>query len=206
MIFNNKIITDNYIISLSAIFQCAYYVNILAQEDIKDDVRINKLINTSLVNDANSYQELYGDRTNLFNGASTIVKILRGDTTNELINIQKYVISLSILEKNIQREVNKYKSFQNELDSTNYKKLDTGVENHISYLSNLYVKYFSPLKPRVIVIGKSVYLEKNALFIRSLLLAGIRASMLWRLSGGSKWHFLMYRKKILQKINDYLKI
>ena len=115
-------------------------------------------------------------------------------------------ISLGILEKNIQREVNKYKSFQNELDSTNYKELDTGVENHISYLSNLYVKYFSPLKPRVIVIGKSVYLEKNALFIRSLLLAGIRASMLWRLSGGSKWHFLMYRKKILQKINDYLKI
>ena len=90
MIFNNKIITDNYIISLSAIFQCAYYVNILAQEDIKDDVRINKLINTSLVNDANSYQELYGDRINLFNGASTIVKIFQEEPIQHFLRMEDF--------------------------------------------------------------------------------------------------------------------
>jgi high frequency lysogenization protein len=40
--------------------------------------------------------------------------------------------------------------------------------------------------------------------IRALLLAGIRASLLWRQCGGSRWHLLLHRKKLQHEANRLL--
>jgi high frequency lysogenization protein len=47
------------------------------------------------------------------------------------------------------------------------------------------------------VAGEQNYLQKTetAARVRTLLLAGIRAAVLWRQLGGSKWKLLFARKK-----------
>ena len=64
----------------------------------------------------------------------------------------------------------------------------------------LYQDHISPLQPRIIVRGDQSYLlnEDNAAKIRTLLLAGIRAAVLWRQLGGSKWKLFLTRSKYVE--------
>jgi high frequency lysogenization protein len=40
--------------------------------------------------------------------------------------------------------------------------------------------------------------------IRALLLAAIRAAVLWRQAGGRKYHFILQRKRLLQEVKTVL--
>ena len=53
--------------------------------------------------------------------------------------------------------------------------------------------------PRIIVQGDQGYLSNpdNAARIRALLLAGIRAAVLWRQAGGTRWNLILGRNKLV---------
>ncbi len=54
------------------------------------------------------------------------------------------------------------------------------------------------------VRGEPLHLQNpdNAARIRVALLAGIRAAVLWRQAGGSKWQFLLQRRKTAAKARE----
>ena len=64
-------------------------------------------------------------------------------------------------------------------------------------IDGLYQDSISRLSPRIRVAGEENYLQnaENAARVRTLLLAGIRAAVLWRQLGGSKWKLLLGRRK-----------
>ena len=64
-------------------------------------------------------------------------------------------------------------------------------------LAELYSNTLSRLKPRIVVHGNPLHLAdpKRVEQIRSLLLAGIRAAVLWRQVGGSQWRLLLRRSE-----------
>lgn len=64
-------------------------------------------------------------------------------------------------------------------------------------LAQLYVETLSPLKPRVMVEGSQAFLQQPARQsqIRALLLAAIRAAVLWRQLGGSQWRLVFRRRQ-----------
>ena len=70
----------------------------------------------------------------------------------------------------------------------------------LSQLGELYAERISPLGPRVLVQGNPVYLSQAALVseVRGTLLAGLRAAVLWRQSGGSYWDFLFSRRSMAE--------
>lgn len=80
-------------------------------------------------------------------------------------------------------------------------------ENVLSRLGDLYYNTVGTLHPRIMVNGNETYLTQPAIVnkIRALLLAGIRATILWRQCGGSRWRFLIYRKKLQNEIKFLLK-
>jgi high frequency lysogenization protein len=65
----------------------------------------------------------------------------------------------------------------------------------ISRLGELYAEQVSPLGARVLVQGNPVYLGQPPVVaeVRALLLAGLRAAVLWRQLGGSRLDFLLRR-------------
>jgi high frequency lysogenization protein len=71
-------------------------------------------------------------------------------------------------------------------------------ENVLANLGDLYHSTISTLQPRIMVNGEQEFLAlpNTVNKIRALLLAGIRASMLWRQCGGARWNFLVFRKKL----------
>ena len=68
--------------------------------------------------------------------------------------------------------------------------------NVTARLADIYMKHISTLGPRIMVSGEHNYLEAtdNANRVRALLLAGIRAAVLWEQLGGGRLQFLMRRK------------
>ena len=72
-------------------------------------------------------------------------------------------------------------------------------ENVIAALASIYSEQISPLSPRIMVEGSDGHLSNptNAAKIRALLLAGIRAAILWRQCGGSRLQLLFKRRSYL---------
>ncbi|MDQ2972233.1 MAG: lysogenization regulator HflD, partial [Pseudomonadota bacterium] len=63
----------------------------------------------------------------------------------------------------------------------------------LTRVADLYAENLSTLRPRVMVIGNPLYLHQPAQVrrIRALLLAAVRAAVLWRQLGGRRWHLLL---------------
>lgn len=80
-------------------------------------------------------------------------------------------------------------------------------DNLISNIADIYSDTISKFQYRIQVTGNYNYLQQTRVAnqVRTLLLAGIRASTLWRQLGGSRWQFIFYRKHILDACHDLLK-
>lgn len=74
-------------------------------------------------------------------------------------------------------------------------------------LAHAYSQTISRLNPRILVHGDPERLNDTdtANRIRALLLAGIRAAVLWRQTGGSRLKLLFRRKRIVESARISLK-
>jgi high frequency lysogenization protein len=84
---------------------------------------------------------------------------------------------------------------------------DLSNSHVIARFANIYHRTISELSPRIQVHGNPTYLQQpdNVNRIRSLLLAGIRAAILWQQKGGRRWQFLFQSNKILTIASDLYK-
>ncbi|KAF5292104.1 hypothetical protein FQR65_LT20325 [Abscondita terminalis] len=76
----------------------------------------------------------------------------------------------------------------------------------IAALGNLYADTISQVRPRIMVQGNPHYLGQPGVVaeIRALLLAAVRAAVLWRQLGGSYWDILFSRRAMTAAIDDWL--
>ena len=72
-------------------------------------------------------------------------------------------------------------------------------EQVLANLASIYSEHISPIGPRIQVAGTPIYLQQPLVQhkVRALLLAGIRATVLWRQVGGRRRHILFARKKLV---------
>ena len=70
----------------------------------------------------------------------------------------------------------------------------------IKMFADLYSSIISPNFPKLIIFGEEEYLQRidNQELIRALLLAAIRAIVLWRQVGGRRRFFIFRRKAIIE--------
>ena len=86
-----------------------------------------------------------------------------------------------------------------------------GVRDHpdagetIAQLADAWVQHVGNIQPRIMVSGNAAYLQDqdNPSLIRSLRLAALRAAVLWRQVGGSRWR-LIWQRKAYQRAADAL--
>jgi high frequency lysogenization protein len=79
--------------------------------------------------------------------------------------------------------------------------------NILAALADIYVNQISTMQPRIMVSGDPSYLHNpdNINRIRSLLLAGIRAAMLWWQIGGRRRQILFNRSRYVAQAKMLLK-
>jgi len=205
--------TQNRAIALAAIFQCVDGVIQIAQKGQVDQALFKTCINSVLEDNADSAVGLYGSLDNLKTGLKSMLYQLGSgqltpDGKQKDMEATRYVLGLLHLEKKLHNNPAAFKELLTGIEDTQ-KKLeffDANHENIVSALADLYANKISTIGPKIMVKGEQSHLAnpKNASKIRALLLAGIRAAVLWRQAGGNRWKLLLERGKLQRQADSFL--
>lgn len=192
-------------LALVGIYQVAQQIYQLATTGKTDNFAFQSSIDSLFCeNPENTLDVFGGEITHLQLGIHTLLAQMQATQADAQRNIEitKYVLSLMILEKNISKTTDTLTKVSQVIESARSQRGHFGNyhENVIATLARAYSENISPINPRIMVNGQHGHLQnpKTANKIRALLLAGIRATILWRQVGGTRWGLIWHRKRYLQ--------
>ena len=206
--------TRNRTIALAALFQCINSVIKLANEGNCDSDDFESCVNSILIEEAINAEALYGGLPNLRTGLNAFMQQLGSvgagpDGQVKQVDATQYSINVLALEKKLSKNP---EVFQKLLDGITeaQKQLEFFPATHtnmVARLAELYSNTISTLGPRIMIRGDQNHLTNtdNAAKMRTLLLAGIRAALLWKQAGGSSWKLMFERGKMQREAESLLK-
>ncbi len=193
-------------LALAGIFQSAALVQQQARSGRLPEAPLTASIQSILRIDAPDTAAVFGGP----GGVRLGLQVLRAQLSQKVqdAEVTRYVVSIIHLERLLRRR------------RALLKELGAGIEraqrqaeiygpthtNVISNLGGLYSETLSRFRFRIMVRGEPVYLENpdNAARVRALLLAGVRAAVLWRQLGGGRLWLLLNRRAILSETERLL--
>ncbi|MFC1602461.1 high frequency lysogenization protein HflD [Pseudomonadota bacterium] len=198
---------QNRIIALAGIFQAAYLTDQIACTGTADPAAMHASIYSLFQIDAESVGAVYEGVENIQIGLQQLEQEMVA------INLQgseitRYVLTLMHLEQKLSKNAGMLKQITDAINLATHR-LDHFPMLHsniIALLADSYASTISTLQPRIMVNGEPEYLQNtdNANKIRTLLLAGIRSTMLWRQCGGSRLKLLFSRRKTIRQAKELL--
>ncbi len=188
--------------AFAGICQAAHLVQQLARHGRCDEEALRQALNSILITDPRHPRDVFGSRPDLREGYQALVDQLGNNKQPKNTELTRYVISMVALERKLaaRREIlsmlgERISQVKRQLH--HFDLLDEPVQAN---LAGIYSELISPLGPRIQVGGNPSCLQQPLIQhrVRALLLAGIRAGVLWRQVGGRRRQILFSRKKMVQ--------
>lgn len=189
-------------LALAAVFQAALLVQHIARRGQAAASDIETSLGSVFHIDADTTASIFGGPQALTSGLRCLQARLGSGGTHEELEVTRYVVALLHLERKLARHATMLDTLRVGIErirnQLNYFPVTHG--NIAAALGALYQATISTLQPRIMVQGEPTYLADSgrANQIRALLLAGIRAAVLWRQLGGGRWQLFIGRRKILE--------
>lgn len=194
--------TRNRTLALAALFQNIEGVMQIARSGKVDEDLYKSALMSLLLDEAPAIEDLYGGIGHMRVGLRALNHQLGGATnmaTGEFkdLDATRYSLNILYLERKLQQDETIFNRVLSGIDEI--QKLIPELElNHPTItvrLAELYTQTISKLGPRIIIKGEQAYLSspENAAKIRVLLMAGIRAALLWQQAGGNRWKLFFGR-------------
>lgn len=206
-------------IALAALFQSAAQIQRVARFGAVDEHAIAPLMRALVITSPNTIEDVYAPKrvipglnqllTSLYPKEATLPK------NAELIKIAFSIINLEAnLEKQsmvfaqLDKEVDKLRSDVLLLHPDYEDAADNVLVDYdiIKMYSKIYSNLISPNFPKLIIYGEESYLRRTEFqeMIRALLLAGIRASLLWHQVGGKRYSLMFRYKDIIERARQII--
>lgn len=201
-------------IALAALFQCVEAVIQIATRGSIDNETFQSCIKSLLMDDADSPEALYGGVGQLHTGLRVLMYQLGAggltpDGRPKNIEATRYAVNLLYLEKKLANDPEMFKKLIDSIENAQQQLdfFDVTHSNMIARLADIYSNTISPIGPRLMVKGDQNHLAnpENAAKIRALLLAGIRAALLWRQAGGNRWKLIFSRGSMQKEAQNLLR-
>jgi len=202
------------IIALSGIFQATRLVQQIARTGMCEQAPFEASIKSIFAIDSATTEAIYDDAINVSHGTRALISQLGGtqtsnDTTKTRdIEITKYAIAVMVLERKLIKRNDLLTAIVDGITNAKAQLAHFPMthDNVIANLANTYSDTISTLKPRIMVNGENNHIShpSNTNKIRALLLAAIRAAVLWRQCGGTRWQLLLNRKETLSQAQKLL--
>lgn len=190
------------VIALSALMQTVTLVQQIADSGQINNDDFSTMLGSLLATDATSTDDVYGGIENLRTGLLQFNQQLSKKKSNKDVVLLRYAIGLLHLERKLAK-----RPAMLDLISREIEQIPQQVEYFgsitspqvVARFANVYERTVSELTPRVQVYGEASFLQQpdNVNKVRALLLAGIRAAVLWRQKGGNRWQFIFASNKLL---------
>ncbi len=188
----------NQTIALASIAQAAALAQQLATKGSADTQALQASVGSILMVNSDSVTDIFGGLTGVSLGLTEFSAQLSGTKISNP-ELARYAASIIFLEKKLSHQPTLLQNISIGIEKAQAQSEHFGLlhENVLASIGNLYHTTVSTLQPRIMINGDEAYLSRPDVVnkIRTVLLAGIRAAMLWRQCGGTRWKFLFYRKK-----------
>lgn len=186
-------------IALAGLFQAAELAGRIARHGMADATAIESSIYSLFQTRPDTAAAVYGGPAGIRLGLESLLRQLQGGTRRDM-DVTRYVIALMHLERKLARRPPMLAEIARGIEAS-AARLDHFPMTHpniLAGLAEIYSNTISSLQPRILVQGDPLHLQnpENVNRIRALLLAGIRAALLWRQCGGGRLQILLGRKRI----------
>lgn len=193
-------------LAFAGVYQAAALVHQLATQGKCDIQALSATLNSVFIENPDSTADVFGGIDGLVLGMRTMKSQMQNKAApNEQRNLQitHYILTLIALEKQLSKQPDLLKRLFHKLSVPTSQRNHFGImhDNTLAGMAMVYTEILSNLKPKVMVRGAHGYLSQAAIAnrVRAILLAGIRAVILWRQVGGSRWQLLFKRGRYLQQ-------
>jgi high frequency lysogenization protein len=201
-------VIEDQTMALAGIFQSAALIEQLAYQGELNQAAYDCSLDSLFTFDAPTAVDVFGDLAGLSRGLRAAAQYLGGENQKSGKNVAYYVLSMLKLSLRLIRNQEMADTIQTGLQTiaTRADDFEMSRASLVSKIDGLYQDTVSTLNPRIMVRGEQIHLTNpdNAGKIRVLLLAGIRAAVLWHQLGGSKWKLVISRKKYVRSANQIL--
>eukprot|EP01155_Anaeramoeba_flamelloides_P030915 Anaeramoba_flamelloidesa87828_31.p1 GENE.a87828_31~~a87828_31.p1 ORF type:complete len:225 (+),score=25.22 a87828_31:90-764(+) len=209
---------DEQTVALAGMFQAASLVDQIAHRGMVPQNSYEACIASLFVTSPKLTEDVYGGVSevpySLSLGLRHLQDMVDKNESTQNKQIIQYVLGMIMLERQLDKHPDimakvgegidaiaakaRYFNNQDESSSAVLEPVAYTHRNVIAALDNLYQETISHFSFRIQVGGDPRHLQnsENAARIRALLLAGIRATLLWRQVGGKRWHMLFFRSRL----------
>ncbi len=188
-------------------FQSLALVRDVARSGLADVRDFETCIGSVLRIDAESAEAVYGGAARIAPGLGMLLDQLGAGTRDRDRELTHYAVRLLDLERRLARRPDVLISIREGIENA------AALENEgeageavVGALAELYVQTIATLGPRIMVGGEPRHLHqpRNAERVRALLLAGVRAAVLWRQMGGGRLRLLLGRSALARAARELL--
>ncbi len=196
------------VMALAAIAQAISQVQTIARGEITSPRDIAICLQSIAEQNPTDAIEIYGGQLrNLQNGYKILQQQLTGNGVKD-VEITRYGMAVLMLEKALSANSDVKQAIGRRIERLQQQLQHFQITDDtlIASIADIYVEHISPLGNRIQVAGSPDQLKQTIVQqkIRALLLAAVRAAVLWRQAGGRRYHFLLNRKALLQEISAVL--
>ena len=194
--------------AFAGICQAAYLVQKVARDGNCDEASLRESLQSVLVTNPKQPLEVFGSHLAIRDGYRALVEQLGADGSQKNAELTRYVVSLVALERKLSNRRDVLNMLGERISQVKRQlhHFDLLDEQVLANLASIYSEHISPIGPRIQVAGTPIYLQQPLVQhkVRALLLAGIRATVLWRQVGGRRRHILFSRGKMVASARSML--
>jgi len=194
------------VLALAALAQALAQVRRIAETGHSDNSATGAVLDSVFRLDAPSTEAVYDRAANLGPGLRLVRDYFGGENKDE--SLPRLAMAVLQVERRFVRETDTVQAVSGGLEEIAPQAAERGSTHPdvLMALGTLYADTISHLRPRVMVQGNPHYLAQPGVVseIRAILLAAVRAAVLWRQLGGSLWDFVFSRKAMVQAARGWL--
>lgn len=187
------------VLALAGVFQALSLVRELAREGDCDSDALEASLASVFKLESDSAAEVFGGNHGVRRGLRVLVEQV--ESRDRDLPLFHMLINVLKLERSLHRSPAINRRLGEGLQGMQ-RQLQHFPVTHptiIARLADLYCSNLSGLKPRITVVGNPLYLQQpaKAQRVRALLLAAIRAAVMWHQLGGRRRHLLFRPRREL---------
>ena len=197
---------EDQTLALAGVAQASVLVRELAYNGTAAESAINSSIGSLFNFDPKDTADVFGGVQGVSEGLKQLRLALSGQERD--VELTRYAMTLIQLGQQFMKAGSMPGQVHDRLNALKYDWDHHGLtEGMYRDLNRLYRDTISNLTPKVVVNGEQALLEREeiAARIRALLLAGIRAAVLWQQVGGSRLQLLFRRGRYLEACSQLLR-
>jgi high frequency lysogenization protein len=158
------------------------------------------------IQNPDSISDIYQGSRGIRSGLSQTREMLQQFNLQTHGETLRYLLAVTNLERQLARNSTMLDQLGTGIARLDEQRLLRDTDPHcvddetIEQLAGLYEATISDIKPRIKIAGnrQQLNIPANIYRVRALMLAAVRAAVLWHQVGGSRWQFLLHRDDLRQ--------